>query len=66
MRNQKTRNRHQPVPHMVRMAEQALRMEGTPIRPDRRTALVLAYMDEFGVCWETAQQLIRNDRERWT
>ena len=22
--------------------------------------------DEFNVDWETAQQLIRNDRERWT
>ena len=64
MRNQKTRNRHQPVPHMVRMAEQALRMEGTPIRPDRRTALVLAYMDEFGVCEETARRMIRNDPRR--
>lgn len=64
MRNQKTRNRHQPVPHMVRMAEQALRMEGTPIRPDRRTALVLAYMDEFGVCAETARRMIRNDPRR--
>ena len=64
MRNQKTRNRRQPVPHMVRMAEQALRMEGTPIRPDRRTALVLAYMDEFGVCEETARQMIRNDPRR--
>lgn len=64
MRNQKTRNRHQPVPHMVRMAEQALRMEGTPIRPDRRTALVLAYMDEFGVCEETARRMIHNDPRR--
>ena len=64
MRNQKTRNRRQPVPHMVRMAEQALRMEGTPIRPDRRTALVLAYMDEFGVCEETARRMIRNDPRR--
>ena len=64
MRNQKTRNRRQPVPHMVRMFEQALRMEGTPIRPDRRTALVLAYMDEFGVCEETARQMIRNDPRR--
>ena len=64
MRNQRTRNPHKPVPHMVRMAEQALRMEGTPIRPDRRTALVLAYMDEFGVCEETARQMIRNDPRR--
>ena len=64
MRNQKTRNRHVPLPHMMRMAEQALRMEGTPIRPDRRTALVLAYMDEFGVCEETARQMIRNDPRR--
>lgn len=64
MRNQKTRNRHQPVPHMVRMAEQALRMDGTTIPPDRRTALVLAYMGEFGVCEETARRMIRNDPRR--
>lgn len=64
MRNQRTRNPHKPVPHMVRMAEQALRMDGARIPPDRRTGLVLAYMDEFGVCAETARQMIRNDPRR--
>ena len=66
MRNQKTRNRHVPLPHMMRMAEQAERMQAESVRPDRNTSRVLAYMDEFNVDWETAQQLIRNDRERWT
>ncbi len=64
MRNQKTRNRHVPLPHMMRMAEQAERMQAESVRPDRNTSRVLAYMDEFNVDWETAQQLIRNDRER--
>ena len=64
MRNQKTRNRRQPVPHMVRMFEQALRLDEKRPPPDRRSSLVKSYMDEFNVDWETAQQLIRNDTSR--
>ena len=64
MRNQKTRNRRQPVPHMVRMFEQALRLDEKRPPPDRRSSLVLAYMDEFAVCAETARRMIRNDPRR--
>lgn len=64
MRNQKTRNRHVPLPHMMRMAEQAERMQAESVRPDRNTSRVLAYMDEFGVCEETARRMIRNDPRR--
>ena len=64
MRNQKTRNRRQPVPHMVRMFEQALRLDEKRPPPDRRSSLVKSYMDEFNVDAWTARRMIRNDPRR--
>ena len=64
MRNQKTRNRRQPVPHMVRMFEQALRLDEKRLPPDRRSSLVKSYMDEFNVDAWTARRMIRNDPRR--
>ena len=64
MRNQKTRNRRQPVPHMVRMFEQALRLDEKRLPPDRRSSLVKSYMDEFNVDAWTARRMIRNDPSR--
>ena len=56
MRNQKTRNRRQPVPHMVRMFEQALRLDEKMPPPDRRSSLVKSYMDEFNVVEQLAAE----------
>ncbi|HEY3434278.1 MAG TPA: hypothetical protein VGK41_01360 [Solirubrobacterales bacterium] len=63
MKNQKTRTnrRLHPLPHMQRMSVQAELLQSPA---SMRTLKVLAYMDEFDVCYETALRMLRNDPRR--